>query len=192
MSARRYFALVGAVVVVAVLGQIRELRAQDAPISSDSTALREFDAAIADYMGLRQRMLSEVPGPTANSLPPAFTRASDALAAAIRRARSKARVGDLFGKPVSEVVKRRLAEALRREEAAAALAGSDDEELGPTPAIHLRFPSDSPMATMPPSLLAVLPPLPQALEYRIIGTYLVLRDVDAALILDYLPAAVVR
>ncbi len=48
------------------------------------------------------------------------------------------------------------------------------------------------MATMPPSLLAALPELPKELEYRIVGNYLVLRDVDAALILDYIPAAVPR
>ena len=48
------------------------------------------------------------------------------------------------------------------------------------------------MATMPPSLLAALPQLPKELEYRIIGKYLVLRDVDAALILDFIPAAVPR
>ena len=46
------------------------------------------------------------------------------------------------------------------------------------------------MATMPPSLLAVLPTLPKELEYRIIGKYLILRDVDAALILDVIPDAV--
>jgi len=48
------------------------------------------------------------------------------------------------------------------------------------------------MATMPPSLLKVLPPLPKELEYRILGRYLIVRDVDASLILDYIPAAVPR
>ncbi len=48
------------------------------------------------------------------------------------------------------------------------------------------------MATMPPSLLAVLPRLPKELEYRIIGRFLVLRDVDAALIVDYIPDLIPR
>ena len=56
----------------------------------------------------------------------------------------------------------------------------------------MRFPAAAPMATMPPSLLAVLPPLPKELEYRIIGNFLILRDVEAALILDVIPAAVPR
>jgi len=40
--------------------------------------------------------------------------------------------------------------------------------------------------------LSVLPPLPKGLEYRILGRYLVLRDVDASLIIDYIPEAVAR
>ena len=51
---------------------------------------------------------------------------------------------------------------------------------------------DAQLATMPPSLLAVLPPLPRELEYRIVGRYLVLRDVDASLVLDYIADAVPR
>ena len=61
-----------------------------------------------------------------------------------------------------------------------------------TPTVHLRFPVAAPMATMPPSLLAALPPLPKGLEYRIVGEYLVLRDVEAALIIDFIPAAIPR
>ncbi|HYE85247.1 MAG TPA: hypothetical protein VEA16_02740 [Vicinamibacterales bacterium] len=192
MVSRIFSGLIAAGILIALLGEFQPLRAQQARTVSEADAIREFDAAIANYMNLRRRMLNEVAGPTANSMPAVFTRASDALAAAIRRSRKDARVGDLLGKRVAEVVKRRLAEALTSEQSAAALAGADDEVTGPTPAIHLRFPTDSPMATMPPSLLAVLPPLPQELEYRVIGNYLVVRDVDAALILDYLPGAVTR
>jgi hypothetical protein len=59
-------------------------------------------------------------------------------------------------------------------------------------AIHLRFPGAAQMATMPPSLLAALPPLPEALEYRVVGNALVLRDAAAGLIIDFIPAAVPR
>jgi hypothetical protein len=58
--------------------------------------------------------------------------------------------------------------------------------------VHLRLPVSMQMATMPPALLEVLPTLPKELEYRILGRYLVLRDVDASLILDYIPLAVPR
>lgn len=156
-------------------------------------ALAQFDAAIAKYMALRQRLRNELAGPVPNSTAPELTRASDAIAAAIQRARAGAREGDLFSPPVANVVKHWVEDIIRRDNLGPMLADIDDEI--PTvkaPSIHLRFPAASQMATMPPSLLAVLPSLPKGLEYRIIGNYLILRDVDAALILDYIPAAVPR
>lgn len=156
-------------------------------------ALAQFDAAIAKYMALRQRLRNELAGPVPNSTAPELTRATDSIAAAIQRARAGAREGNIFSAPVAMVVKRWVGDVVRRDNLAATLADIDDET--PTvkaPSIHLRFPAASHLATMPPSLLAALPALPKELEYRIVGGYLVLRDVDAALILDYIPAAVPR
>jgi hypothetical protein len=167
--------------------------AQPAPDRSEASALREFDAAIAGYLDLRRRLLAETSGPAANSTAAQITQASDALAAAIQRARRGARQGDIFSIPVSEVFKRRIAGILQREDLAQVFANIDDEP--PTvksPAIHLRFPGAAQMATMPPSLLAALPTLPEALEYRVVGNALVLRDAAAGLIIDLIPAAVPR
>jgi hypothetical protein len=82
---------------------------------------------------------------------------------------------------------------VRAKQLAPTLADIDDEGTpGPAPKVHLRLPVTAQMATMPPALLQVLPQLPKELEYRILGRYLILRDVDASLILDYIPAAVAR
>ena len=161
--------------------------------SVDAAAIHQFDAAIAKYLASRKRLLGEVAGPVPESTAPKLTQASDALAAAIQRSRPKARPGDLFMPPVTAVIKRRVVDVVQKENLGPVLAGIDDEEAGPkAPSIHMRFPAAAPMATMPPSLLAVLPKLPKELEYRIIGNYLILRDVDAALILDVIPGAVPR
>ena len=161
--------------------------------ASEATAVAQFEAAIAKYMALRQRLLSEISGPVPNSSPAELTRASDALAAAIQRARRGARVGTIFAVPIASVVKRRVTDVIRRDNLGPLLEEIDDDSPSiKFPAIHLRFPGASQMATMPPSLLDALPPLPKQLEYRIVGDYLILRDVDAALILDYIPAAVPR
>jgi hypothetical protein len=161
--------------------------------AGEAAAIKQFDAAIAAYLAMRQRLMEEVPGPAAGSSSAQLNQASDSLAAAIQRSRPKARPGDLFLAPVTAVIKRRVVDTVRREDLAAALASIDDEERGPAkPAVHMRFPAASPMATMPPSLLAVLPRLPASLEYRIIGNVLVLRDVEAALILDLIPTAIPR
>lgn len=166
---------------------------QDTAATDEAAAIAQFQAAIAKYMALRQRLRSEITGPVPNSTAPELVRASDALAAAIQRARIGAQEGNMFLVPVSVVVKRRVDSVIRRDNLLPVLADIDDEvPTVKTPAIHLRFPAASEMATMPPSLLAALPELPKELEYRIIGNYLILRDIDAALILDFIPAAVAR
>ena len=166
---------------------------QPADTSGDAAAIRQFDAAIAEYMKLRRSLGREVRGPVKNSSSTQLTDASDAMAASIQRSRRDAKVGSIFGEPVASVIKRRIADAVRTEKLAAALGDIDDEgTAGPAPKVHLRLPVTAQMATMPPALLQVLPPLPKELEYRILGRYLILRDVDASLILDYIPAAVPR
>ena len=166
---------------------------QDTIAADEVAALAQFEVAIASYLALRHRLRNELAGPVPNSTALELTRASDSLAAAIRRARAGAREGHIFRLPISVVVKRRVDDVVRLESLGPTLEDIDDEAPTlKTPSVHLRFPSASQMATMPPSLLAALPALPKELEYRIVGSYLVLRDVDAALILDYIPAAVPR
>ena len=144
-------------------------------------------------MALRRKLSSEVSGPVKNSSSTQVNNASDALAGGIERARQGAEVGAIFAAPVAVVFKRRIADAVRTENLVAVLADIDDEgTAGPAPKVHLRLPVSAQMATMPASLLKVLPALPKELEYRIIGRYLILRDVDASLILDYIPSAVPR
>ena len=51
------------------------------------------------------------------------------------------------------------------------------------------YPTTYPLATFPATLLPLLPALPEALEYRVVQHYLVLRDVEANVIIDVLPNA---
>jgi len=156
-------------------------------------AVKDFNKAIADYMALRRRLRSEVSGPVKNSTSSQVTNASDALAAAIERARPDAQVGSIFTPAISAVIKKQITDAIRDDDLEDVLSDIDDEQVTALkPSVHLRLPVSAQMATMPASLLKVLPPLPKELEYRILGRYLVIRDVDASLILDYIPAAVPR
>ena len=169
-------------------------RAQVASAVTDETAaIKQFETAIADYMALRRRLANEVPAPVPNSSSVELNNASDGLADAIQRSRQNAGVGDLFVAPVTLVFKRTVDDAVRTANLRQTLAAIDDEE--PTiraPKIHLRFPSGSQLATTPASLLNLFPTLPKELEYRIVGRNLVLRDVDAAMILDYIPDLIPR
>lgn len=161
--------------------------------STDAAAIRRFDAAIANYIALRTRLLNEVHAPKPESTSTGLNQASDALAAAIQRSRRNARPGDLFVAPAAIAIKKRIVDTIQRENLELVLSNIDDEERGAaSPRIHMRFPAAAAMATMPPSLLAVLPNLPKELEYRIVGEYLILRDVEAALVVDVISSAVPR
>jgi len=159
----------------------------------DNTAYRHLNEEIARYLAIHTDLRSEVPGPVPDSSARELNDASDMLFNAIRRARPRARQSDFFDADATRLITQRLRDALRSPSAAAALAGIDDERPAALrPQTYLRFPVANEMATMPPSLLRVLPRLPAELEYRIVGEYLVLRDVKAAMILDYIPNAVPR
>lgn len=161
--------------------------------SADAAAIRQFDDAIIKYMAMRKKLRTEVSGPVKNSSSSQVNDASAALAGSIQRARRDARVGSIFTPTVAAVLKQRILETIRTEKLAPIIADIDDDgPASPTPDIHVRLPVSAQMATMPPALLDALPRLPKELEYRIIGGNLVLRDVDASLIIDYIPAAVPR
>jgi hypothetical protein len=162
-------------------------------IDPDQAAFRSFNDAVARYVALQKRIQTEVPGLTPNSTAKELTDASDRLAAAVRRARPRAAQGDFFDKEASRVIRERISAELRSPSSTVVIESIDDETPPIVrPSIHLRFPEASALATMPPSILRWLPPLPGELEYRIIGEYLVLRDIGAGLILDFIPGAVPR
>ena len=58
------------------------------------------------------------------------------------------------------------------------------------PAINTDYPTTLPLATVPPHLLLKLPTLPEELEYRFLGRHLILRDIKANLIVDFIPDVV--
>jgi hypothetical protein len=64
----------------------------------------------------------------------------------------------------------------------------EPDELGRA-VVNERWPGTA-LTTMPPDLLAILPPLPRELEYRFVHRDLVLWDVRADLIVDVLRDAI--
>ena len=56
--------------------------------------------------------------------------------------------------------------------------------------VNATYPTDTPLPTTPPQVLMNLPKLPEQLEYRIIGKNLIIRDVDANIIVDFMPTVI--
>jgi len=158
--------------------------------TSDETALAAFRAAVAGYLEVRKKISAELPPMKVTPRAAEITAASDALARAVQRARPRARQGSFFTPEVGTVIRRQLEGALRSTDRASVLALINEEESTVTrPTIHMRFPAAGVLASTPAVLLNALPPLPSELEYRFIGRILVIRDIQAALILDYLSPA---
>jgi hypothetical protein len=160
--------------------------AQQAGSATDAVSCGEFSRAIDHYLSIRRGVQSEVLPLRVTTDVAEIRDRSNALALAIQRARGNARPGEFFDARCARVISERFARALDGFDVADFLEGLNDEPSDRRPPqIHMRYPVASSMATMPANLLAVLPALPPTLEYRLIGRNLVLRDVDAALILDY-------
>jgi hypothetical protein len=162
-----------------------------AVVQKDDAALNGFETAVADYVKLRQSLGEEIPPLRVTSNPAEYIATSDMLAVAIQRALPDLKQGDFFKPETVKVIQARIAEALRNLDFAAIVGDNDPEERSRANVkTYARFPDAGPLATMPPSVLQVLPQLPDWLEYRFVGRNLILRDSHARLILDYIPNAV--
>jgi hypothetical protein len=161
------------------------------PASEQAPGFERFARALSTYMALRTRVTEEVASLTVTTSPAEIESTSNRLAAAITRGRSAAAPGEFFGPPVDAEVRRRLQDVARKLDLRAIVMPADEDERSVAKVtLHGRFPAGTAVSTMPPSVLAILPAIPSTLEYRFVGTTLILRDVEAALILDFLPKAV--
>jgi hypothetical protein len=159
--------------------------------ASEPAVMADFARRVQRYVDLRESAARTV-APLRTLADPAEIRArSDALAAAIRQARADARQGDVVTAAAAELMRRIVADTCDRR-FVELLAFVNDELDAPLPraAVNARFPRGAPLSTMMPDLLAALPALPGILEYRFVGRDLVLWDVDANVIVDYVPDAI--
>ena len=108
-----------------------------------------------------------------------------ALGNAIRAARAAAQPGDIITRQAAAEFRRLIKkeyQSRNREERKIFL----DEVPHFRPKVNQTYPSAWPLATFPTSLLDVLPKLPDVLEYRILDEALILRDVKANIVVDFI------
>lgn len=114
------------------------------------------------------------------------------LANRIIAARASAKQGDIFTTEAATVIATMIREEYRRRAPKIRDSREDAQEELPdfVPTVNQIYPTTYPLATFPATLIPLLPPLPEELEYRISGHYLLLRDIQANLIVDFMPNAV--
>jgi hypothetical protein len=166
-------------------------REQD-KVNPQAAVLQEFKQHVDNYMKLHTDLEKQSP-PLKETEDPAKIKASqDVLAEKIRAARATAKPGDIFTPAVQTEFRRLLRPEMTGPDAADTKKTiKDDAPVAVPLKVNAKYPSSQPLPTVPPNILLRLPRLPEDLEYRIIGTTLILRDVHANLIVDFMPKAIV-
>ena len=114
------------------------------------------------------------------------------LGQGIVAARDSAKQGEIFTPEVAALFATLIKEESKRRTEPVKDSREDAQEELPdfTPQVNQIYPTTYPLATFPATLLRILPELPAEIEYRIVGHNLILRDVEANLIVDVMPDAV--
>jgi hypothetical protein len=141
-------------------------------------------------MQLHKKLEATLPKLPDHATPQQIDRNQRALGDLIAQARAGARPGDLFTPDMQAFVHREFARVFAGRQGQELRRQIHDEPHPIVPEINKRYPDIVPLATMPLGVLASLPQLPDELEYRFVDSHLILMDVHAHLILDYVRDAI--
>ena len=147
----------------------------------------DFRHRVDEYLKLRNEITKKVPEVKETGDPAKISGRERALGEAIAAARASAKPGDVFGAEMSAYLKKTLAEDWKSRSPADRKALFSELPKGVQLRINQSYPTTLPLLSVPAKLLAMLPMLPEELEYRFIDRYFLLRDRDANLIIDVLP-----
>lgn len=133
---------------------------------------------------------ARVPSLKETSDPQQVSSREKALADAIRVARAGAHQGEVFSAAAASEIGSIVADDFKGRSLRDQKAILVEVPMKVPPAINTDYPTRLPLATVPPRLLLKLPTLPAELEYRFLGRHLILRDIKANLIVDFIPDVV--
>ena len=170
------------------MAAIAPIRAQTA--NPDSLLVQEFEDRVKQYVKLRKHVEAMLPPLKPTASPEKIARHEHELAEKIRAARPGSVQGNVFTANIAAELRRLIAIAMQGQEAAHV-----QQSLQHAEPVNLRlqagatYPAQVPLQSTPPTLLMNLPPLPPEVDYRVVAKALVLRDVNANLIVDFISDA---
>jgi hypothetical protein len=147
----------------------------------------DFRARVQNYFDLRSKLEASLPPLTVTDDVTEIRKVRRALARAIQSARHDAREGDIFSASISVEFKQVLALEMNADTWAVIM---DDNPGEFSNEVNGMYPDGTPYSTVPGTILAALPALPDDVEYRFLGRHLILLDVRADVILDRIPYAI--
>lgn len=156
---------------------------------NESEIIRDFRNRVEEYASLRNR--SGVSAKQTNSANKLAQQRVEAFEK-VKQARPSAKQGDIFTPEIASYFKKQIQATLHGPGGDKVVASLKHAE--PLPNIQLAvnapYPPNLPLQSTPPTLLLNLPQLPKGLQYRVVGSTLVLYDETSRLIVDLIPGVV--
>ncbi len=167
---------------------------QEPPSSNpDAKEIAEFQRRVKEYAALHDKLERTLPPIPDNPTAEQITGHQRALERLLLRSRSSAKHGDIFTEPIRAYFRRQVARVLEGPDGAAVRSSILDEDTRAVRVrVNSRYPDNVPRSNVPPQILLVLPRLPEQIEYRFVGERLVLLDVHALTVVDYIDRALSR
>lgn len=152
---------------------------------AETPSVPEFEKRIAAYLEVQRKAIDDIPPLKKTDEPVEITAREVAMGESVRAARANAKQGDVISPEVATYFRKLIAADIQNRTAAERKVMKD--ELPPfSPKLNQTYPSEHPLATFPATLLAVMPTLPEGLEYRFLSDALIIRDIKANIIVDYI------
>jgi hypothetical protein len=166
--------------------------AQTTPPDLKAPGFQEFSDRVQKYVRLHKSVEGTVPKLKSTNEPELIAAHQKILARKIKAARVHAKRGDIFTPAAQEAFLKAISSEFQGPEASHAKATI--KQGAPLNKVHLHvneiYPESIPYTSVPPTMLQNLPKLPEEVAYRAVSSDLVLLDVKANLVVDYLPGVI--
>jgi hypothetical protein len=150
-------------------------------------ATKAFIDRIAEYRTFHNNVQKMVPALKETPSPEEIAAREKALGEQLVKTRPHAKQGDFFIPQYQPYLAKIVKDDFAKRSLADRKALIQELPKGMKFGINMPYPTTLPLMTFPANLLKALPELPEELEYRIVGRHLILRDVKANVIVDYMP-----
>ena len=161
---------------------------------AEAGALATMNDRVKQYVKMHIKIERSLPKLPKEATPEQIDKNQRALQKMVQEARATAKPGDIFTFEARPVIKRLLANVFGGPDGKQLRASIMDENPLTPAAMKLtvngRYPDTVPLTSVPPEVLQTLPKLTEDLEYRFIGDSLILLDVHAHVIADFIEDAV--
>lgn len=159
-------------------------------VNPDAKILQAFTDRVTRYAELHKKLEETLPALKDESDPHQIHAHRLALAKLIRDARRGAQPGQIFTRQTRRLFRRLIYNVVHSPDGPAVRAAIFDENTRAVPLeVNGPYPSSVPLSTVPPVLLLAMPRLPEEVEFRFVGRQLILFDLDAQIIVDFMADA---